>query len=176
MAEAGERTSKPLELSYSQASPPRCPQGWQKEKGSSRISLSPCGRIKTATPAEWLRPRPEKNAFIRKAARQACGVTGSSRTHWKAGEAPLCARTPLCETQRRPPYFSGTTRPQLEPGWMIIPPPSQLPQQSQSAGREQIRTGPYWLCHPVASWLYVRSWYSRRDAPDRPARCHQTKF
>ena len=56
----GERTS-PLEPSYSQVSPPRCPQGGKKkERARARISLPPCRRIKAVRPrmaANTLRER-----------------------------------------------------------------------------------------------------------------------
>ena len=147
----GNGQVRPLGPSYSQASPPRCPQGGQKEMEGARRPLPPCRAHRSRKAGEWLRTCPGRDPFIRKAAQQAFGLTNGSRTHGKAGEASLVRTRERLARCRNSPYFQREDPATTEPSRMIIPPPSQLPPRSQPAGRERIRTGPYWLCHPVAS-------------------------
>ena len=88
----GKRTSKPLDLSYSQVSDARCPQGWQKRR---RTQGCPCGRIQAVRTANSRYHVSGKTRSSAKTARQACELAGGSRTRQKAEKAPLCARAAL---------------------------------------------------------------------------------
>ncbi len=144
MAAAGERTSKtPWGLLFS-GLPPSLSTRLAKRDGGHLDA--PAGRIKALRLANGCEHAPGEKS-------SPAGFRADGRfSNPREGRRSFSMRTRERLARRRnSPYFQQEDPAATEPSRMIIPPPSQLPRRSQPAGRERIRTGPCWLCHPIAS-------------------------